>query len=109
VGGGECVPIVEVFRTLCILHYPPSHRDISRDKARDGWVGWTRSVGRSTRSVDAVGRSIDSIGAMPTTTGARMRDGWMDGWMDAVRAVRANETVGKVVVVVEVVVVDIVA
>ena len=38
-----------------------------------------------------------------------MRDGWRVGWMDAVRAVRANETVGKVVVVVEVVVVDIVA
>ena len=75
----------------------------------DGWEGWTRSVGRSTRSVDAVGRSNDSIGAMPTTTGTRMRDGWMDGWMDAVRAVRANETVGKVVVVVEAVVVDIVA
>ena len=59
--------------------------------------------------MDAVGRSIDSIGAMPTTTGTRMRDGWMDGWMDAVRAVRANETIGKVVVVVEAVVVDIVA
>jgi len=41
-----------------------------------------------------------------TTMGARMRD----GWMDAVRAVRTNETIARVVVVVvEVVVVDIVA
>ena len=75
----------------------------------DGWDGRGRSVDRLDRWTRSVGRSIDSIGAMPTTTGTRMRDGWMDGWMDAVRAVRANETIGKVVVVVEAVVVDIVA
>ena len=56
--------------------------------------------------MDAVGRSIDSTGAMPTTTGARMRDGWMDGWMPSERCAR---TIARVVVVVEIVVVEIVA
>ena len=92
-GGGECVPIVEVFRTLCILHPIEIFRGIRL--AMDGWDGRGRSVERLDR-----GDADDDGGA---------DEGWMDGWMDAVRAVRANETVGKVVVVVEAVVVDIVA
>ena len=72
-------------------------------------MGGMDAVGRSIDSIGGRGRSVDRLDRGDADDDGGADEGWMDGWMDAVRAVRANETIGKVVVVVEAVVVDIVA